>query len=225
MKDTFIKSEPFRIKIDTKLIGGVSYKVCSLLDVQQFFDPNDEALKLGISSALWPIFGQLWPMSSVLAHEMLEEPLEERRILEVGCGLGLPSLVVQQLGGNVTASDYHPLAEQFLLENARLNSLPSIPFETGNWNKPYATSSSYDLIVGSDLLYQDSHAKLLAAFVDRKLAHKGILILVDPGRGAHRKFAKEMTRRGFVHSWTDLRSNTKNFASDKGFIFRFHKSS
>jgi hypothetical protein len=45
------------------------------------------------------------------------------RVLEIGCGLGLASLVLHRRGVNVTASDCHPLAGGFLRENLRLNAL------------------------------------------------------------------------------------------------------
>ena len=45
------------------------------------------------------------------------------KILEVGCGIGLCSLVLQRRGADITASDYHPLAEEFLRFNAALNGV------------------------------------------------------------------------------------------------------
>jgi len=50
-------------------------------------------------------------------------------MLEVGCGLALASLVCHRRGIDVTASDCHPLASRFLLDNLRLNGLPSLPGE------------------------------------------------------------------------------------------------
>lgn len=192
--------------------------------MQQFSDPDDVALKLGISSALWPLFGKVWPMGNVLAKVMLTEPLCERRVLEVGCGLALPSIVVQTQGGDITASDYHPLSRSFLIENARLNLLPEISFKTGNWNVSTLSPEKYDLVIGSDILYQEASVELLASFTDHHLTRQGVLILVDPGRGSHRKFARAMKRRGFIHSWTDLTLYPKDGLRQNGFIFRFSRS-
>ncbi len=75
-------------------------------------------------------------MSKILARVMLQEPLEGRRILEIGCGMGLPSIVVKHLGGDITASDYHPLAQSFLLENTILNSLAPIRYRRLEHCKP-----------------------------------------------------------------------------------------
>lgn len=53
--------------------------------------------------------------------------IKGRRILELGCGLGLPSLGLQARGADVTASNRHPLSEPFLDYNAALNHLPEVP--------------------------------------------------------------------------------------------------
>ena len=60
--------------------------------------------------------------------------IEGKRILELGCGLGLASLVLHRRGGDVTASDNLPLVGAFLRENLRLNDLPAMKYETGNWS-------------------------------------------------------------------------------------------
>jgi predicted nicotinamide N-methyase len=64
----------------------------SLLDKQQFFDPDGAALALGISSAFWSLFGLLWPSGSKLAERLATRPVSvQERILELGCGLALAS--------------------------------------------------------------------------------------------------------------------------------------
>ncbi len=74
--------------------GAHSLIIRSLLDKQQYADPLGEAAAMGISSAAWPLFGLLWPSSLLLAAWMAERPLvANERILEVGCGLALASLV------------------------------------------------------------------------------------------------------------------------------------
>ena len=97
-----ITRQKCKVKVEKILVGSNEFEICSLLDRQQFFDPENEALLKGISSSFWPLFGQIWPMSKVLAQIMLEEQLEGRSVLEVGCGIALPSIVVKHLGGDIT---------------------------------------------------------------------------------------------------------------------------
>ena len=172
---------------------------------------------------MWPLFGQIWPMSKILARVMLQEPLEGRRILEIGCGIGLPSIVVKKLGGDITASDYHPLAQSFLLENTILNSLAPIRFKAGDWNTANLSLGKFDLIIGSDVLYEHQHIELISSFIDRHSSSQVDIVIVDPGRGAHRAFAREMERLGYMHSWTDLKDYPIEGIKPKGFILRFSR--
>ncbi len=78
-----------------------------LRDVLQFEDPDGVAGKLGISSAAWPIFGVIWPSGEVLANLMLDYQIKGKRVLEVGCGIALASLVLNQRDADITATDHH----------------------------------------------------------------------------------------------------------------------
>ncbi len=214
----------YKVKFETISIGSVNYKIRSLLDRQQFSDPDGEALNLGISSAVWPLFGLIWPMGKILANLMLAEQIAGKRILEIGCGIALPSIVIKQLGGDITATDYHPLARAFLARNLTLNSLSPIEFTRGDWNSANKELKKFDLIIGSDLLYEPQHVELLAAFIDRHSSSQSNAIIIDPGRGFHRKFARAMEKRGYTHRWDDLRSYPEAGIIPKGVILHFQRS-
>ena len=85
----------FRIRYQTIEIGDVDIHLRTLRDRQQYDDPDHIAEDLGISSATWPIFGIVWPSGEVLAQFMSDFQIEGKRILEVGCGIGLTSLLSQ----------------------------------------------------------------------------------------------------------------------------------
>jgi predicted nicotinamide N-methyase len=218
-----IFTHSYQVKFETICIGDVDYTIRSLLDHQQFSDPTGESLRRGISSAMWPLFGQVWPMSKILAQVMLQESLAGKRILEIGCGLGLPSIVVKQLGGNITASDYHPLSQAFLLENTILNELTPIRFEIGDWNLENLNLGKFDLIIGSDVLYEHQHIELLSAFIHLHASQWVDIIIVDPGRRSHRAFARTMEQLGYQHTWTDLTDYPDQAIKPKGFILRFSR--
>jgi len=185
-------------------------QICSLLDRNQFSDPLGAAAEQGISSALWPIFGLLWPSGQQLAARLAARVVSQERILEIGCGLGLASLVGHRRGANITASDCHPLASTFLLENLRLNDMPPLPYRHGHWAQAqplHAPGSAmdashvngvYDLIIGSDLLYDRDASALLAPFI---LSHAGAhteVWIIDPDRGNRSTFHRHMVAHGFV---------------------------
>ena len=81
-----------------------------------------------------PLFGLLWPSGAELAACLARRPVRAgERILELGCGLALASLVGHRRGADVTASDCHPLAPGFLAENLRLNALAPMKYRHGHW--------------------------------------------------------------------------------------------
>lgn len=190
----------FRVRYQTLEFDQSDIHIRTLRDNQQFSDDDDIALKLGISSATWPLFGIVWPSGEVLAHIMHEYKVDGLRILEVGCGIGLASLVLNLRHANITATDYHPEAGNFLLANAMLNGGVPIPFVREGWEDLVSNLGTFDCIIGSDLLYERAHVDVLAAFINKHAAPNCEVILVDPGRGHHAVFSKKMVLLGYQHS-------------------------
>jgi len=177
--------------------GPTDIHLCTLRDNQQFHDPDDIAKELGISSASWPLFGVIWPSSMVLAHYISDYPTGSRRILEIGCGMALTSLLLNKQNADITATDYHPEVGKFLLRNTLLNQDAPIAFERVDWANSQDTLGLFDLIIGSDLLYEDEHIDLLATFIERHSNAACEVILVDPGRGRKNKLSTKMLAYGF----------------------------
>jgi predicted nicotinamide N-methyase len=181
-------------------IGDHEYRLRTLRDRQQFSDPSGDAERAGISSATWPLFGVLWPAGIALATELDSLPLEGKAILEIGCGIGLSSLVLQRRGADITASDYHPLVEEFLQFNAVLNCLPPVKFSIAPWAGPNPHLGRFDLIVGSDLLYEPDHPELLAGFIALHAKPSAQVLITDPGRRQFREFSVLMAEQGYAVS-------------------------
>ncbi len=189
----------YLVKFETLNLGGHDYRIRSLLDRQQFFDPDGSAEKAGISSASWPLFGLVWPSSRILAGAMQTMDIAGKRILEIGCGLALSSLVMQRRGANITASDCHPLAASFLAENLLLNHLQPLAFQTGNWADEDQTLGTFDLIIGSDVLYERDHPGQLSRFLSRHSRPDVEVIIIDPDRGNRPRFTRDMADLGYDH--------------------------
>lgn len=194
------------------VLGVDDLLIRSLLDKNQFHDPFDEALHLGISSATWPLFGLLWPSGTRMAERMALRPVTGERILEIGCGLALSSLVAHRRGAHVTASDCHPLSHAFLDHNTQLNGLAPITYRHGLWGATagrgdgqaaltQATDANvnglFDLIVGSDILYERDDEGTLAHFINQHAAAGAEIWIVDPNRGNRAAFHKHMALAGF----------------------------
>lgn len=181
----------------TVRLGGHDFRIRALSDLQQFADPTGHAQRAGISSSLWSLFGQVWPSGRVLAEAMSSFDVAGKRILELGCGLGLSSLVLAHRGADVVASDHHPLAEPFLAYNAGLNDLPAVTYRDLPWAVPDATLGSFDLIIGSDILYERDHAAQIASMMQRHARPDAELLVTDPGRGNSGPFTRAIAAQGF----------------------------
>lgn len=190
---------PMRVRYQTIEFGDLDIHLRTLRDRQQFLDVDGAAEKLGISSALWPLFGVVWDSSEVLAHHMLDYQIGGKRILEVGCGIALASLVLNHRQADITATDYHPEAENFLAENVLLNEGNKIPFVRTAWEDAESDLGEFDLLIGSDLLYERAHAELLSGFINQHAKTHCEVVLVDPGRGNHARFSKQMVSLGYTH--------------------------
>jgi predicted nicotinamide N-methyase len=206
-------------KQESIAVAGVpDITIRSLLDRQQYADPTGAAVRMGISSAAWPLFGLLWPSGAELAARLALHPVVlGERILEIGCGLGLSSLVGHRRGADVTASDCHPLAASFLAENLRLNGLSAMKYRLGHWGGQDCSSAQslskrlgpfpddgsvpvsgyFDLIVGSDVLYERDEQGALANYINSHAAPQAQVWIVDPHRGNRPAFSRHMISFGF----------------------------
>ena len=196
------------------IAGAAPLQMRSLLDRQQFCDPLGAAARLGISSAMWPLFGMLWPSGAHLAARMAAHVLQPgQRFLEVGCGLALASLVGHRRGADMTASDCHPLAAEFLRINLQLNGLPPMAYRHGEWDSrleggalQQTVSQRYELIIGSDVLYDRDACTALAGFIGRHASESAAseVWIVDPERGNRPAFTRLMAVQGYALEQTRL---------------------
>ncbi len=210
-----------RLSYQTLEFDRTDIHLCTLRNKQEFHDPEGAAELLGISSATWPLFGILWPSSLVLAHHISNYDVGDRRVLEIGCGTALSSLLLNKKHVDITATDYHPEVESFLNRNTDLNGDRSIPFERTGWADNNDSLGLFDLIIGSDLLYEDEHIDLLAGFINQHSRPQCEVIIVDPDRGRKTKIAKKLLEYGFASSFE--RPVDTSFVSDdyKGHILTF----
>ena len=189
---------PLRIRYQTLELEGVDIHLRTLWDTAQFEDDEGAAADLGICSASWPLFGVVWASGRVLANLMVDFDVADKRVLEIGCGIALASLVLQRRATDITATDHHPAVGEFLAQNVVLNGGPEIPFVRTGWDDPDCGMGQFDLIIGSDLLYERDHAAALSAFINRHARPTCDIVIVDPGRGSGGRFSRLMVGFGFT---------------------------
>ncbi|HAA56089.1 MAG TPA: histidine kinase [Myxococcales bacterium] len=196
---------------------GLDIHVRTLRDNMQFYDPDDIALELGISNSSWPLFGIVWETGRYLAELMLDFDIRGKRILEVGCGIGLASLVLNHRLADITSTDQHPDAEAFMQENVRINHGRDIPFVRTGWADEDSGMGTFDLLIASDVLYERSFAEPLSCFLDQHAKATCEIIVIDPGRGHHSELNKKMIVLGFEQS----QEPTKHKLLPRGKVLRY----
>lgn len=130
---------------------------------------------------LVPYSWVLWRSGVALARELAEHPpAPGTRVVELGCGLGLPSLVAARAGADVLATDEDPEALELAERNARANGL-TIATARIDWTEPDAllAKAPFDLILAADVLYEQASAARLMALLPRL---GSAALVADPGR-------------------------------------------
>ena len=212
-----------RLSYQTVEFGKIDIHLCTLRNRQEFHDPLGVAESLGISSAQWPIFGVVWPSSKVLAHYISDYNTGSKRILEIGCGMALASLLLNKQHADITATDYHPEAGIFLARNALLNEDEPISYKQVAWGDTEDDLGLFDLIIGSDLLYEEQHIALLANFIEDHSNQTCEVVIVDPGRGRKNKLSARMIEFGYSSS-EEKPSHTDYLGEEfKGHILKFSR--
>ena len=133
-----------------------------------------------------PYWAELWPSGVALARVVEEQDLAGARVLELGAGLGLPSLAAALRGADVLATDWAEEAVALLRENAAANGI-ALRAERVRWDEPgvLLAEATWDVVLGADLLYEERNAVLLLELLPRL---GGDVLLADPGRPAAAAF-------------------------------------
>jgi predicted nicotinamide N-methyase len=125
-----------------------------------------------------PYWAELWPSAVALASAVAARGVRGLRVLELGCGLGLPSVVAAVEGAwRVLATDWSREALNFAARNAELNRA-QVDTELVDWREP-RDLGAWDLVLGSDLLYEERNVEPLLALLPRLTRE---VLLAEPGR-------------------------------------------
>ncbi len=201
-------------------VGHLRLNIRQLRDMDQALDelcqryssettPENARLTDAELLRLCPYFGVIWPSARALGRRLADFPRQWKgqRGLEIGCGLGLPSLVAAKKGAQMLALDHHPDVGLALLHNAQSNHV-QMEFRFQDWThrptslSPELGTETFDFILASDVLYEREGLPELVGFLKRHLNANGTIFLADPGRPFLKSFVTEMQKSGFAHHQT-----------------------
>ncbi len=184
--------EQFRKDHDTEIfpvkIGQVELRFFKPKSIDPYMNPND--VMQG-----FPMWAKLWEASAVLVQHMADLPVDHKRsILELGSGLGVAGITAAALGHEVTLTEYDPNAMAFLEANAALNTCDRAAVRRLDWFQP-DLEGTFDLIIGSELVYQEEAVDALGAIFDQYLCPRGKVILAERVRSTGAIFFDRMEKR------------------------------
>ena len=142
-----------------------------------------------------PYWADCWP-SARAGRADRALPGRGRKLLELGCGIGLVSLAAASAGFRVLATDYYADALEFTAANAERNGLDRVDTRLVDWRKLPADLGSFDVVAASDVLYELPQAALVAAALDRALTPDGLGLVSDPGRRTSAALVDQCARHG-----------------------------
>jgi predicted nicotinamide N-methyase len=134
---------------ETRHVAGIELSLLrpasaeALIDEQAF--EHDEFL---------PYWAELWPAAIALAEAL--PAVAGLRVVELGCGLGVPSLVAASRGAEVTATDWSDDAIDLLRTNAERNGV-RVTAERRDWREPWP--ERFDLSLAADVLYEQRNVE------------------------------------------------------------------
>jgi predicted nicotinamide N-methyase len=143
-----------------------------------------------------PYWAELWPSALALARAVGARSLGGRRVVELGCGLGLPSIAAALQGATVLATDWSPEAVAVAAENAERNGA-RIDTLVCSWAQPepIAARGPWDLVLASDVLYEARDVDLLLNALPPLLGERGVAWIADPGRAPAERFLAAAAER------------------------------
>lgn len=175
-----------------------------------------------------PYWAEVWPSGIALAAAIAHQPdrVAGRRVLELGCGLGITAALAVDAGARLTVSDYASEA----LALTRVTTLRHAGREPDathqlNWRtttqaRPFA-SDRFPVLLAADILYEQRDIDPLFEAIDTLLADDGLLWLADPRREPADAFLERLIAQDWrveTTQWTGPWPDPK----DAGVIVRTH---
>lgn len=136
----------------------------------------------------FPLWAKIWEASALLAGQLAERPHHPgERLLEIGAGVGMVGIIAAAFGHQVTVTEYNPDALNFARANAEKNGCPQVKIENLDWLAPSALPP-FDLIVGSEVIYQEEMIPSLISLFQHYLAPGGTILLAGQVRQSGVRF-------------------------------------
>jgi predicted nicotinamide N-methyase len=134
----------------------------------------------------WGYWDRIWPsevaLSECLIHRFFPTKLIGVKVLEIGCGTGLAGVVAARLGAFTMFSDMVPITLEAVKESCRLNHISNFDTCTLDWSETIESKEPYDLVLGSEVFYDEGILANISHVLEQVLAPGGKGMFCDPNR-------------------------------------------
>ena len=155
-----------------------------------------------------PYWAHLWTGALTLARYVAERvECQGRKVLDLGCGLGLTGIMAALKGGQVTFADKEAEALTFAAVNARLNHSPLFTTRQLDFTQDNTQDNlqeAFSLILGAEIIYDAVAFPALAAFLTRHLSPDGVAYLADARRTNTQPFFSQLSLHGLSYTSEEI---------------------
>lgn len=198
---------PYDARLAAVAAGDDTVRLWQVADLEAHVDRA--ALLGGTDPPEPPYWAHLWSGARVLAAAV---PPQAGRVVELGCGLGLPGLVAARRGAQVTFVDRERLPLEFAASSARANGVAAARVAGDFATPPFATA--FDLVLAAEILYDRAGFRALAVALARLAGVRGRVLLTDGQRIDTREFYPLLEAAGLAWRAQTVRVDEEGFPLD-----------
>jgi predicted nicotinamide N-methyase len=151
-----------------------------------------------------PYWAELWPSSLALARAIEDRSFRGARVVELGCGLAIPSIVAALGSARVLATDWSPDAIELVRENAARNGA-CVETAVVSWAEPgpLVERAPWRVVLASDVLYERRNVDQLLELLPRLADERTEILVAEPGRPPAKAFFEGAAARFRIEACGD----------------------
>jgi predicted nicotinamide N-methyase len=147
------------------------------------------------TETIFPYWAKVWASAHAMTRFLQEEPtwIQNKIVLEIGAGIGIPSFCIASLTKKIIISDYAPDAVALLQKNINHLALNNAQAACIDWNN-VSDDIIADTILLSDTNYEPSAHNHLILLIDKFINNGSSIILATPNRLASNPFIERISK-------------------------------
>ncbi|MBK8701964.1 MAG: methyltransferase domain-containing protein [Saprospiraceae bacterium] len=183
------------------VIGDNHWNILQVSNVDEVFDALISSEGEDKDDERIPYWTELWPSAMALSRFIADHPdiVQDKSVIELGSGLGLPSMVAATFTREVLCTDYLQDALTFAEKNALNNGINNIIYQKLDWRN-LENYGKYDVVLASDIAYEKRFFEDLPVAFDHLMHKDSTVLLSEPGRALAADFIQGLGSRFHIQT-------------------------